>query len=118
MKAGAFILAIILAVLMAQPILISLGAVAVNSSITKSQTPESACCKSKCSKPRPEENKKDCEGNRCNPLMGCPTGNFYIHNYSTIAVSLLIVPRQRAVLFNDNRISKQATECWHPPEII
>jgi hypothetical protein len=118
MKGGAFILAAILGVLIVQPILIGFGAIDVNSSYSKSKTSQSSCCQSKCSKPKPQEDKRDCEGGRCNPLMGCPTGNFYIHNYAYISITSVIIPKQRTALFNDNRISKQLTECWHPPEII
>lgn len=79
---------------------------------------ESSCRKTKCNKSKPTEDKKDCETNRCNPLMACPAGNFYLLGYSHISIATLILPKQKTTLVNDNRVSTQLTECWHPPEII
>ncbi|HET9746005.1 MAG TPA: hypothetical protein VFP97_09840, partial [Chitinophagaceae bacterium] len=59
-----------------------------------------------------------CENNRCNPLMSCPTGNFYLFNISSLSIELFILSKQKTVLINDNRILKHLAECWHPPEII
>ena len=108
MKAAACILMIILGVLWIEPLF----------SHSTNQITESSCCKSKCNKPKPTDNKKDCENNRCNPLMACPTGNFFVNNYSHISIAALIISKQKTALVNDNRILKQLTECWHPPEII
>jgi len=118
MKAGACILAAILTVLMVQPLFSTFGAKTTESTCSKSKPVKSSCCKMACGKPRPKENNRDCEGDRCNPLMGCPSGNFYVHNYTSILITSLIIPKQKTALVNDNRISKQLTECWHPPEII
>jgi len=117
MKAGACILAAILSILMVQPLFSNFGTKTVKSSCTQSPA-NSSHCQNKCSRPNPQKDKQDCEGDRCNPLMGCPTGNFYAHNYSFILITSLIIPKQKMALVNDNRLSKQLTECWHPPEII
>ena len=111
-------MAAIISILMVQPLFSNFSVRAVKSSCSKTKPAKSTCCESKCSKPKPEENKQDCGGDRCNPLMGCTSGNFYVHNYSYISITSLIIPKQKTALVNDNRISKQLTECWHPPEII
>ena len=108
MKAGAYILLIICCILTVQPMF----------SNNNAEPKESSCCKTKCNKPISTEDKKDCESNRCNPLMACPLGNFYLVGYSHISIATLILPKQKTTLVNDNRISTQLTECWHPPEII
>ena len=81
------------------------------------ETP-SCCSQTSCDEPTDKENENDCEGNRCNPLMSCPTGNFYLCNQSYISISPLVISKQKAALIDDNRISKHLAECWHPPEII
>ena len=111
MRAGAYILIIILCVLMVQPLF----------SYANTEPAESSCCKSKskCDKPEPSDNNNDdCENNRCNPLMSCPTGNFYLLHYSYISIASLQIPKQKVVPVNDNRLTTNLTECWHPPEII
>lgn len=109
MKAGAYILLIICCTLTIQPMFSS----------NKAEPAESSsCCKTKCNKPQSQEDKKDCQTNRCNPLMACPIGNFYLLGSSHISIATLIIPKQKTTLVNDNRISTQLTECWHPPEII
>ena len=108
MKAGTCILMIILGILMIQPMF----------SYSVAEPAESCCSKSKCDKPEPPDNKNDCENNRCNPLMSCPTGNFYLIGYSHISLTAFVQPKQKIILINDNRVLTQLTECWHPPEII
>ena len=108
MKAGAYILLIICCILTVQPMF----------SNSNAEPTESSCCKTKCKKTQPQEDKKDCEKNRCNPLMACPAGNFYFPGYSHIDIPALILPKQKPTLVNDNRVLTQLTECWHPPEII
>ena len=88
------------------------------SSCAKKQEAKSSCCKSKCEKPADKEEKDDCENNKCNPLMSCPTGNFYLFGQSDLSAEPFILSNQKKALINDNRIQKQLTECWHPPEII
>ena len=88
------------------------------SSCAKKQEAKSSCCKSKCEKPADKEEKDDCENNKCNPLMSCPTGNFYLFGQSDLSAAPFILSNQKKALINDNRIQKQLAECWHPPEII
>jgi hypothetical protein len=90
----------------------------VFSNTTTAEAEESCCSKTKCNKPEPSDNNDDCESNRCNPLMSCPTGNFYLLVYSRISFGLSIPSKQKSILTNDNRVLTQLTECWHPPEII
>jgi hypothetical protein len=119
MKSAAWILTVIFAFLMIQPLFYGFGSTGIGmTKCSKSVATKSSSCQSKCSKPKTQEDKRDCEDDRCNPLLGCPTGNFYVHNYTYILVTSPIMPKQELALFNDNRISKQLTECWHPPEII
>src|SRR5204863_240642 len=77
----------------------------------------SSCCKATCHKQEPAKEKNDCGPNRCNPFMGCSAGNFYVHNYFSITFTTIILPKTKIALFDDNRVSKQLSECWHPPEI-
>ena len=90
----------------------------VYSSCTKKIKTKSSCSKSKCEKPVKKNEKDDCENNKCNPLMSCPTGNFYFFGYSALAIDAFIPAKQKIVLVNDNRLLKYMAECWHPPEII
>ena len=88
------------------------------SSCSKKQEATSSCCESKCNNPGEKKDKDDCQNNRCNPLMSCPTGNFYLFGHSPISIMPFATTREKALLINDNRIVKQMTDCWHPPEII
>ena len=119
MKTRACILMILWSVLLIEPLSASFNIkTPYSSSCTKKQKVESSCSKSKCEKPKDNEEENDCEDNRCNPLMSCPTGNFYLFAHSYLAAAPFILSKQKKVLINDNRIQKQLTECWHPPEII
>jgi len=125
MKATACLFAIVLAVLMVQPAFTNFSGKAASSNCTtnkpvkascsKKKSKKTSCTKTKCSKP--ESKSKNCSKEHCNPLLGCPSGNFYIHNYSSISLTSFILLKQKPVLVNDNRIAKQLTECFHPPEI-
>ena len=120
MKAGAFILIIITGILLIQPGFQNFRVNAAIPDCMKAKKEKSSCCKSKCEKPEPDEEEKDdnCGADRCNPFMGCTYGNFYTHNYWTILIEGLFIPKQRLTVRNDNRISGALNECWHPPEII
>jgi hypothetical protein len=109
---------IIWGILIIQPAFGNISAPVVVSACSKNKPAESPCSKKKCSKPKPPEDKKECGADRCNPIMSCPTGNFYFPDYSSVSFASLIIPKQKISLVNDNRIQKQLTECWHPPEII
>jgi len=89
-----------------------------NTGAEPAESVESCCSNSKCDKPVPSDSKNDCEGNRCNPLMSCPTGNFYLLDNSYVSFTSVKQSKQKIILVNDNRVLTQLTECWHPPEII
>jgi hypothetical protein len=122
MKPAACILLIVWTILLAEPGFSSYHIKALPSSCMKKvEVEKPSCSKSKCSKtstPVKQEENDDCKNNRCNPLMSCPTGNFYLSGHPHLAIAPLIILKQKTVLKNDNRISKQLSECWHPPEII
>ena len=88
------------------------------SSCSKKQKVQSSCSASKCSNADDTEDEKDCADTRCNPLMSCPTGNFYLFGHPHLAIAPFIPSKQKTILINDNRILKCLAECWHPPEII
>ena len=79
---------------------------------------QSSCCESECGKPADKEDENDCENNRCNPIMSCPTGNFYLFGHAHLSISPFTQSKVKSVLINDNRIAKHIADCWHPPEII
>ena len=118
MKLRACILMIIWSMLLVEPLSANLSIKSPYSSCSKKQEVQPSCSKSKCNIPSDDEDENDCENNRCNPLMSCPTGNFYLFNTSYLSIEPFIVSKQETVLINDNRIQKRLAECWHPPEII
>jgi hypothetical protein len=118
MKMRAFTLMILWSILLLEPLSANLNIQTPYSSCSKKEEVKSSCSKSKCSKTADNEDENDCEGNRCNPLMSCPTGNFYLYNPADVSIESFIAAKQKMVLINDNRISKHLCECWHPPEII
>ena len=119
MRTRACILMILWTVLLIEPLSANFDIESVySSSCAKVEETPSSCCKSTCEKPTDKEEEKDCEDNRCNPLMSCPAGNFYLFGQTWLTITPLILSKQKKVLINDNRIQKQLTECWHPPEII
>lgn len=79
---------------------------------------KSSRTKSKCEKSKENNDENDCENGRCNPLMSCPAGNFYLFTNTQISILPILLPKPKTVLVNDNRIAKRLAECWHPPEII
>jgi hypothetical protein len=91
---------------------------APSSKCSKKQTQPPSCARTKCSKQVPTEEKNECETTRCNPLMSCPTGNVYLPIYSQLSIGSLIILKEKTPLVNDNRLSSQLTECFHPPEFI
>ena len=109
---------ILWSVLLVEPLSANLSNKTPYSSCSKKPEVKSSCSKSKCNKPSDNKEENDCENNRCNPLMSCPTGNFYLFNPAFLSIEPFIVGKQKKVLINDNRIAKHLCECWHPPEII
>ena len=118
MKAAACILITLWSILLVEPLLANFNVKSAYSECSKKQTKKSSCSKSKSSKPENKEEKNDCENNRCNPLMSCPTGNFYFFGQLQLTLTPITLVKQKAILINDNRILKHLSECWHPPEII
>jgi hypothetical protein len=78
----------------------------------------SSCAMSKCKKPLNENDKKECEETGCNPLMSCPAGNFFVNSHSSFSIQSLFIAKPKTRLVNDNRLSQQLSECFHPPELI
>ena len=118
MKARACILVLIWSLLLIEPLSANFNIESNYSACKKSEPTETSCCKSSCSKPAEKEDENDCEGNRCNPLMSCPTGNFYLFSHPNVSIEAFKPSKEKQALINDNRIIKQMAECWHPPEII
>jgi hypothetical protein len=112
-KIRASILIILLSVLTLQLILGT--PFDVKTTENKTET-ESSCCKSKCT-PEPVEEDNECEKNKCNPLMSCPLGNFYVVSPSYVSITSIILPRQKMLLIDDNRLSAKANKCWRPPKL-
>ena len=118
MKAGACILMVIWGLLLVEPILANFSIESPYSSCEPKQAEQSSCCKSECDTPAENEDENDCGNNRCNPLMSCPTGNFYLFGQQPVSLAHFVFAKEKTILVNDNRIIKQSAECWHPPEII
>ena len=83
---------------------------------TKMKASGTACSKHKCNKPSKSDDKGSCNNNGCNPSLGCCSGNFFVHQHSTISLNSWFVQRQMLIVTDDNRISKNLSECFHPPE--
>ena len=122
-KPAAWFLTIIVSVLIVQPGFIHFGGKAAygsskaSCSMTKTKLAKTSCAKmTKCSKSKPVEQKKKCGSDHCNPFLGCVAGNFYVHNYWIISLDLPLIVIEKLSPADDNRLAKQLTECWHPPE--
>ena len=118
MKTRACILIVLWSLLLMEPLSANLSIETIYSSSCSKKPKIESCCQSKCDQSKDSDEENDCEDNQCNPLMSCPTGNFYLFGHSYFSVASFILSKQKKVLINDNRIQKQLTECWHPPEII
>ena len=118
MKTRACILIILWTVLLIEPLSANFSINSPYSSCSKKEKVQSSCSKSKCDTQKDNEEENDCEDNRCNPLMSCPTGNFYLFGHPLLSIPPFILSKQKTILINDNRIIKHLAECWHPPEII
>jgi hypothetical protein len=114
-KTRATILSVLISLLIMQPILSGFGLPEAYT-VCKPETEEESCSSSCSSEAPPEED--DCDRPGCNPLLGCSSGNFYIHDYATISFTSFFIPRKKSFVSNDNRLLEQLKECWHPPENI
>jgi hypothetical protein len=118
-KAAAYILIALWGILLAEPLLANFNVKSPYSECSKPKPKKSSCSKkSTCSKEDNKEDKNDCEKNRCNPLLCCPTGNFYLVGQQLLHIIPPSISKKKAILINDNRILKSLSECWHPPEVI
>ena len=115
-KTRATILSVIVCILIMQPLLAGFGLPEAYT-VCKPATEEEESCSSSCSSEAPPE-EDDCERPGCNPLLGCSSGNFYIHDYATISLTTLLIPKKKLFVTDDNRLLEQLNECWHPPENI
>ena len=118
MKTLACILILIWSILLIEPLSVNFSIQSPYSSCSKKQEVQSSCSKSKCDKSEANNDENDCENNDCNPLMSCPTGNFYLLGHPHSAIESFLLSKPKMSLINDNRIAKHLAECWHPPEII
>lgn len=118
MKARACILIMIWSMLLIEPATANFNIESNYSACKKSKKTSSSCSQSSCDNSDDREDENDCEGNRCNPIMSCPTGNFYLFNQPQLSLEALKLSKEKQALINDNRIVEQMAECWHPPEII
>lgn len=115
MRSRALILIALWSILLTEPAF-SNYAIEGNASCQDEQVKELSCS-SPCGESE-EEEESDCERNRCNPLMSCPTGNFYLFGNVQPILPEFISMKENIVAKNDNRLLEQLSECWHPPEII
>jgi hypothetical protein len=89
---------------------------AAGSLCTKKKPNNPVCSKSKCNKPANSDDKDNCNSNDCNPSLGCSAGNFYVHHHAGLSLISWFIPRQMIIVTDDNRIAKNLSECFHPPE--
>lgn len=109
MKLAAYIFAFLLSFYTLQPVVSSV----INRVTLSGCAKQSHCCKKNRKVPVKKDN---CENRGCNPFMGCVYGNFYMTEKSSISFTIFIIPKQKTGIFNDNRIVKNASDCWHPPK--
>ncbi|HUR65435.1 MAG TPA: hypothetical protein VMZ03_03725 [Chitinophagaceae bacterium] len=111
---------LILAALHIQPLFIQYGSIKKEMACPKMVKP--ACSKSKCSKQVPANEKdkdKGCTSKGCNPFLPCAVGMCcYLVETPFTYSAILIASKQKISLVNDNRIQKNLSECWHPPEVF
>src|SRR5689334_23653307 len=105
-KALASTLMLIWSTLLVQPLFEDFSPKLSKTSCSQQSEIKSPCSKSKCNSPKRSKDNRDCDGSRCNPLMACPTGNFFLFGYLHLSISPISEPREKTVLANDNRISK------------
>lgn len=85
-------------------------------SCTKKKAAKTSCSKKKCGKPAEMPGSNDCRSGGCNPSLGCASGNFFIHHYEQVSLLSWEAPGQKMTVTDDNRIMKNRSECFHPPE--
>jgi len=118
MKSLTGILALILGLLIIHPMLIGIGMPPAYASCSAEEDLNECGSQTSCNRRAPCENKNEGDTKGCNPLLGCTSGNFYVHSYSTVSLNPLLISKAEMIVVNDNRIQTQLHECWHPPELI
>lgn len=118
MKQVAGILALVIGTLIMQPLFAALGLPPAYEACPNTRAENKCASKKACDRPEKPCNNKKGETKGCNPLLGCSSGNFYIHSYSTVSLDYFAGSKVKASLVNDNRTLKQPNECWHPPEVV
>jgi hypothetical protein len=75
------------------------------------------CCSKmmKCAKQR-QVPAKQCDGNSCNPFMACVYGNFFLAEKAGLNFTNCSLTRRTIIPTNDNRLSDNSSDCWHPPK--
>src|SRR6188508_1067290 len=106
MKARACILMVLWSLLLIEPLSANFSINNPYSSWSKKEKVQSSCSRSKCDPQKDNEEENDCENSRCNPLMSCPTGNFYLFGQQLLTITPIIIAKEKAILINDNRILK------------
>ncbi len=71
----------------------------------------------KCSKQKQSPDKQS-DNNACNPFMACPYGNFYLSEKTNFDFTNLPIDKIYIIPVNDNRLSENLTQCWHPPQMF
>src|SRR5512145_2633099 len=95
MKIRACIVLIIWCILLVEPVSAHFTITTKYSSCDKKREPELSCSQSGCDKPAGKEENNECRNNRCNPLMSCPTGNFYLFGQSNFSLAAIIALKQK-----------------------
>jgi hypothetical protein len=86
--------------------------------LQQSKQVNTCCKKESCSKNDKEPKKDtDCRNKSCNPFIACAYGNFYFLSNSRIDFGNLPLNKQKTYSYNDNRLSANPSECWHPPQV-
>ncbi len=102
---------ILVAFLLVQPLL---GTEAENCEVKCSSAAASTCKADDDAEGQPAQ---DCARNKCNPLMSCSSGNFYIVEGFFLAYVPGNTKAIKILSSNDNRVLSSFSECWHPPEL-
>ena len=79
------------------------------------------CClkmKMNCPKKQSSNDAGKCDGSKCNPFMACASGNFYNIAMGFTEICCLDKRSEKILPENDNRLSANLSDCWHPPEYL
>jgi hypothetical protein len=76
------------------------------------------CCSKtmRCQK-KEQQPRTPCANNACNPFMACAYGNFYLLAKNGFEFNYILMRSDRPATINDNRLSDNASDCWHPPRM-